>query len=183
MSPARALVAAVVTAATCALVLLGAGPPHARAHDQLVSTTPADGGTVGSAPAQVDLVLSQPALALGTRMVVRGPDGAEVSRGAAELRNTTVTQPLRADLPAGAYTVLWRVTSADGHPISGQFTFTLTTGTRPAPASSGPAAAEQPGSAGADELSGSHLLHGIAVGALLLLTAGALLVRQLRARS
>jgi hypothetical protein len=26
--------------------------------------------------------------------------------------------------PAGAYTVVWRVTSADGHPVSGTFAFT-----------------------------------------------------------
>ena len=31
----------------------------------------------------------------------------------------TVTWPMPADLPEGAYVVTWRVVSADGHPVSG----------------------------------------------------------------
>src|SRR5699024_10824890 len=37
-----------------------------------------------------------------------------------------VSHPLADDLPAGEYSVDWRVVSADGHPISGEFTFTVT---------------------------------------------------------
>jgi hypothetical protein len=49
--------------------------------------------------------------------------------------DNTVTQSLEPGAPAGTYTVLWRVTSVDGHPVSGRFTFTAIAaapGTRPA---------------------------------------------------
>ena len=56
------------------------------------------------------------------------------------MRGTTVTQPLAGGLPAGAYTVEWRVTSADGHPLSGTFGFTVAQGaaTQPAAGAAGP---------------------------------------------
>src|SRR5690606_32208723 len=70
------------------------------------------------------------------QVVVTGPDGVVVSDGPAQLVDTSVVQPLVATLPAGPYTVEWRVTSADGHPLSGALTFTATeaTGVAPPPA-------------------------------------------------
>lgn len=103
--------------------VLAAGP--AAAHDALQSTNPADGTTVQSAPAAVDLVMSSTPLGLGTQIEVSGPTGV-VSTGDAQVVDTTVSQPLLADRPAGAYTVQWRVVSSDGHPVSGSFTFTAT---------------------------------------------------------
>lgn len=112
--------------ALVALVLLlsalGVGP--AAAHNALRSTDPADGSTVPTAPAQVTLTFDQPALEIGTQVVVTGPDGAVVSDGPAQLVDASVVQPLVTTLPAGAYTVDWRVTSADGHPLSGALAFT-----------------------------------------------------------
>jgi hypothetical protein len=88
----------------------------------------------------VTVTFDEPAQALGTEMVVLGPDGSTVSTGDAELVENTVSQALVTDLPAGLYTVQWRVTSADGHPLSGALTFTAATGT--APAEVAPPAAE-----------------------------------------
>ncbi|HEU4330891.1 MAG TPA: copper resistance CopC family protein [Lapillicoccus sp.] len=51
-----------------------------------------------------------------------GPDG-PVSDGSPRLDGTTVHQPLLGG-PAGRYSVAWRATSADGHPVSGTFAFT-----------------------------------------------------------
>jgi hypothetical protein len=63
---------------------------------------------------------------------VTGPDGKQWNEGAFQVEGSTVTQQLRPLGPKGAYTVAWRVVSADGHPISGTFGFTLTTaGTGP----------------------------------------------------
>ncbi|GEA87608.1 copper resistance CopC family protein [Cellulomonas cellasea] len=105
-----------------ALAVLGAGP--AAAHSALVSSDPADGSTPATVPAQVTLTFNEPAVALGTVVEVRAPDGRVVSSGDAVLADAGVTQALSGDLPAGTYSVLWRVTSADGHPIEGQLTFT-----------------------------------------------------------
>jgi len=141
---ARGFAAAVALAA--AIVLLGiaallgvAGP--AAAHDVLVSVTPADGSTVEVAPDAVVLELDRPAVALGTQILVVGPDGATVSSGDPVLVNSTVTQALAGDRPAGAYTVEWRVTSADGHPVSGTFGFTATAAVAPAAPAPAPATA------------------------------------------
>lgn len=97
----------------------------AWAHDSLRSTNPADGTTLPTAPDAVDLVMSSTPLGLGTQVEVTGPDGL-VSTGDAQVVDTTVSQPLAQDRPAGDYTVQWRVTSSDGHPVSGSFTFTAT---------------------------------------------------------
>lgn len=106
------------------LTALGASP--AAAHNTLRSSDPADGATVTTAPPQVTLTFDQEALDLGTQVVVTGPDGVVVSDGPAQLVDTSVVQPLAATLPAGGYTVEWRVTSADGHPLSGALAFTAT---------------------------------------------------------
>lgn len=113
--------AVVLLAAGGALV---AGAASAQAHDVLRSTDPADGSTLALAPDHVTLTFDEPAQKLGTEIDVLGPDGKLVSLGSPSLTDTTVTQLVADSRPAGKYTVQWRVTSADGHPVSGSFTFT-----------------------------------------------------------
>lgn len=127
--------------AALVLLLAGLGAAPAAAHNTLRSSDPADGATVATAPPQVTLTFDQEALDLGTQVVVTGPDGAVVSDGPAQLVDTSVVQPLVATLPAGAYTVEWRVTSADGHPLSGALAFTASgaAGAVAAPAPDAPA--------------------------------------------
>lgn len=133
-APSLGRAAAVLLAVLLAMaaVLLPAG--RADAHNTLQGTDPADGSTVDAPPAQITLTFDQPAQALGTEVVVLGPDGATVSTGDAQLVDSSVTQALAGDLPAGAYTVQWRVTSADGHPLSGELAFTASSGAAPAAA-------------------------------------------------
>ncbi|MGV8978227.1 MAG: copper resistance CopC family protein [Cellulomonas sp.] len=119
---ASRLRALVVLAAAAAVVLGGAGA--AQAHNTLVSTDPTDGSTVAVAPARVTLTFNEPARSLGTQIVVTGPDGGTVSVGDAVLVDSAVSQDVSGSLPAGAYTVTWRVTSADGHPLDGVLSFT-----------------------------------------------------------
>ena len=190
MTPARRLRVVLTAATGVALVLLGAGMPVGRAHDELVASSPAEGATVSNAPSRVELQLSAPAQALGTRVQVRGPDGAVVSQDSPRLRDATVAQPLGDDLPAGKYTVQWRVTSADGHPVSGTFTFTVAQGAGPAPddAESMSAAGEQ-SAAGAREAATERsdesfaTVGWIAAGALLLIAGGGMLARKVLRQS
>jgi methionine-rich copper-binding protein CopC len=95
----------------------------AAAHNSLQSTSPDDGQTVARTPSAVVLTFDEPALAMGTKIVVTGPGG-EVQQGPVRNIDNTVRQDLQGEAPAGSYTVAWRVTSADGHPISGSFAFT-----------------------------------------------------------
>ena len=105
-------------------VWVGASP--ASAHNTLTSTNPADQVTVQSAPQAVVLTFDEPANAMGTQVVVTGPSG-QVQQGQPRLVDKTITEDLRPRAPAGTYTVAWRVTSADGHPVSGTFSFSAKT--------------------------------------------------------
>ena len=129
----RRLPALVVGALTA--VLLGLGIAPAQAHDALVATAPLNTEVLSTAPATVELTFTGEPLPLGTEVLVLGPDGAQASTGAAEIRGTTVVQPLAGSLPAGSYTVEWRSTSSDGHPLTGSLAFSVA-GDGPAPTSS-----------------------------------------------
>ncbi len=69
----------------------------------------------------------------------------------------TVRQALAPGAPAGAYTVSWRVTSADGHPISDTFTFTARAASTATAAPSASAAGAS-GDAGEDEANWTQIL-------------------------
>jgi methionine-rich copper-binding protein CopC len=145
----------------------------AFAHSTLLSTTPADQATVVQTPAVVVLTFDEPAVALGTRITVTGPNG-PAQTGPPQLVDNNVSQPLQPGSPAGSYTVDWRVTSADGHPQTGQFHFVSTkaeSGSAVPPST--PTAAEgsptQPSSTSGAALWGAAIL-------LVALTAGAILL-------
>jgi methionine-rich copper-binding protein CopC len=155
-------------------VLLGA---PARAHSYLVSSTPPDGTVLSTAPAEVALTFDEPVSTRFSEVRVVGPDGGDVRAGAPRVSGATVTQPLGALGAAGGYEVSWRVVSADGHPISGTFTFTLATA-----GTGGPATA--PGRATGTVAGPSWLVPaGVLAGAALLLAGGsAVLARRQRGR-
>ena len=188
-----------VALAAAAVVVLGAGP--AAAHDEIVSTAPANGATVDVAPDRVVLTFAEPAIALGTQVVVTGPDGAVVSQGDVTLEATTVAQALAASRPAGTYHVDWRVTSADGHPVTGTFAFTATNPTpavptqpastqptstapattAPSPSPSATAAVGSPAGTGATAASATNTR--IALTSLAIVVLALVVVRLGRARS
>lgn len=118
----RPRVLAVVLAVTA---LLAGAATAAEAHDVLVRTSPTDGSIVAVAPAQVRLIFSQPPLAVGTVVIITGPAG-RVQTGKAVLAGSAISQRLPPGSPAGRYTVAWRTTSTDGHPVSGTFSFSAT---------------------------------------------------------
>jgi len=127
-------------ALAAAAALLASSAP-AFAHDELVSSSPAANATVAQPPTEVVLTFDEAVLPVGTQVLVTGPGG-PASDGAPSLSGKEVHQPLKGG-PAGKYTVAWRATSADGHPVSGTFDFTAqaasppsTTTTTPPPTSS-----------------------------------------------
>ncbi|MFK5647292.1 copper resistance protein CopC [Ornithinimicrobium sp. LYQ121] len=103
------------------------GPAQvAVAHDSLVGTTPSDGSTVQAAPESLTLTFTGAIATVGAQVVVRAAGGAgdDLVDGPPQISGAEVVQPL-APLEPGAYDVLWRVTSQDGHPISGELLFTV----------------------------------------------------------
>lgn len=109
------------TTIALALALLGAAP--ASAHAQLLETDPAEGAEVAEAPAQIVLTFNENIEQIGSDVVITDAQGTEVQDGDPQIDGHDVTQALVDDRPAGQYTVQWRVVSADGHPISGEFSF------------------------------------------------------------
>lgn len=113
--------AAFTTALVAGLVAMSAVP--AAAHDQLLSTDPADGSTLDAAPTAVTLVFSEDVLDISTTVVVAGPAGDVPVQVVVD--GSTVTATLTGDQPDGAYTVTWRIVSSDGHPVQGAFGYAL----------------------------------------------------------
>jgi methionine-rich copper-binding protein CopC len=111
-------------------LVLGAvvlAPLSATAHDVVESTSPADGTTVDTMPSEITLTMSDDPIALGTQVLVKGPVG-NVAQGGPSVDGRVITQRVSPDAPAGDYVVTYRVTSNDGHPISGTISFHATVG-------------------------------------------------------
>nr|WP_228726254.1 copper resistance CopC family protein [Prauserella sediminis] len=120
--------AAALSLVTLVALLVTAAP--AAAHNQLIESDPADGASLDEAPQQVTLTFDQPVqrgAGEGVNQVaVTGPDGGSWAKGDVQIDGTTVTAPLHPLGPAGEYVVGFRVLSADGHPVSEELRFTLT---------------------------------------------------------
>ncbi|MEU3445777.1 copper resistance protein CopC [Streptomyces thermolilacinus] len=121
----RLLALLLLTAALLGTVLSGA----ASAHSALTGSDPADGAVVATAPQRVTLTFSEQ-VALGDDSIrVLEPSGKRADSG--ELRDLcsgSVVKygvDLRDGLPEGTYTVAWQAVSADSHPISGAFSFSI----------------------------------------------------------
>jgi methionine-rich copper-binding protein CopC len=115
------------TLATVALgVLAGAvstGIP-AAAHTSLVSSSPASGATLTTAPDTVRLVFSGTPASSPLDVAVTLAGQTVRPAGSVRLDGSTVVIPV--DLPgSGTYTVAYRVVSADGHPVQGTVEFTV----------------------------------------------------------
>ncbi|MFL9659384.1 copper resistance protein CopC [Streptomyces sp. PB17] len=108
------------------LLLGGAGP--ASAHAALSSTDPGDGAVLQRAPGHVTLTFSESVGLRDDSFRVLDPGGHRVRTGAtghADGRSDTARVALPGGLGEGTYTVAWRVVSADSHPVSGAFTFSV----------------------------------------------------------
>ena len=122
------------------LVTFGALAAPASAHDKLLTSSPADGETLTTAPTQLVLTFNNEIAAIGAEVQIADP-GMTVLNETPIVEGATATATLPDDLIAGVYSVTWRVTSSDGHPIEGTFTFTLDL---PAPAQPTTEAPAQP---------------------------------------
>ncbi|WP_101844991.1 copper resistance CopC family protein [Zhihengliuella sp. ISTPL4] len=110
-------------------------PLSASAHDALVSSSPAADSAVETLPSELTLTFSAKLIdgEGATEVVVTDPAGESVIDGAATVEGAVVTQPLSGSGPAGEYRVIWKVVSSDGHPTSGEFSFTVTIGDETTP--------------------------------------------------
>ncbi|PJI93601.1 copper resistance CopC family protein [Luteimicrobium subarcticum] len=122
----RAAAAGVVALAAAALAVPAAALP-AMAHDYVVSTSPTTGSTVTKAVPKVSVTFDDVVLdpqGDGSTTVVQVTDGAgkHYETGCPAILDRTISADTALGA-AGSYLVTWRAVSADGHPVSGTFSF------------------------------------------------------------
>ncbi|MEV5607118.1 copper resistance protein CopC [Streptomyces sp. NPDC052225] len=105
-------------------LLAGAAP--SSAHAALTGSDPKQGAVVETAPRSVSLTFSEDVAMSGGAVRVLDPAGKRVDTGkVSHARGTTYSVGLHAGLPDGTFTVAYQVVSADSHPVSGAFTFSI----------------------------------------------------------
>ena len=203
----RNLLGAALAAAALVVAPLALASP-ASAHDELLSTDPADGASLAEAPDAVTLTFGEAVVQLGTAVVVTDAAGAKLADGALVVDGAVVTRAITPPTVAGEVRVSYRVVSADGHPVTGSFTFTVASVPSPSgsvqptesapesasatpsessvaagPSDSGTAVAEPSTSPVASESSGGSWLPWVLGGLALLALAGAAVAASRRGRA
>lgn len=128
----------IARALACLLALLAmfAASVDARAHAYLVQSQPSDGDLLRQAPTQIELLFNEavdPVLATHV-----DPQGAVSRLQTSASKASRIDVALPAGLAQGTHLVSWRVTSEDGHGVSGSVSFSI------GRASGGGTAAEEP---------------------------------------
>lgn len=114
--------------ALCAATMLAAFAMlsiPAYAHDTLISSDPADGDTLKTSPESITLTYSADILEVSPAVRIVDEAGETVADMEPTVDGPEVTATLADPLPAGDYTVQWRVVSSDGHPIEGSVDITV----------------------------------------------------------
>ncbi|MCX3058478.1 copper resistance CopC/CopD family protein [Streptomyces beihaiensis] len=105
-------------------LLAGAAP--ASAHAALTGSDPEQGAVVQAAPRQVSLTFSEEVAISDGAVRVLDPSGKRVDTTTVTHKGgTTYSVGLGTGLPDGTFTVAYQVVSADSHPVSGAFTFSV----------------------------------------------------------
>ncbi|MBE1550487.1 hypothetical protein GGC64_004527 [Mycobacterium sp. OAS707] len=138
----RFLAALVLAISLTAAAMAGAGV--ASAHATRLATDPVENSELTKAPEKVSATFNEALQQSFAAMTVVGPDGNLWSTGDPHVDGAVVSVGVRPLGPSGTYTVNYRVTSADGHVVSGSWSFKMTvsgTGT-PGPSASATSAAD-----------------------------------------
>lgn len=147
----------------------------ALAHAELEKAFPADGRSLSEQPGEVRLAFDDPVRAEFDPIKVTDENGDRVDDGEADTLtdDPDVLVGGLDELPAGDYTVEWRVTSADGDPISGEYGFSVKESAVEAPEDMGGGGAPE------EETGGGSL--GVILGVLVvggIVAAGFLVLRR-----
>ena len=120
-----------VSVAAATALLGGAGvpavmlAPAAAAHSVLIATDPENGSELENSPEQVELTFNEEINQNFVTVTVRqADDSTNRVTGEPTVDGDTVTAQVE-DLAPGSYTVGYRVTSADGHVVTGSSAFSV----------------------------------------------------------
>lgn len=103
------------------------GTSAANAHAELTSANPKQKSVVTVLPKKVVLQFNEDLINLepGNQLRVIDPKGKAVHSGTATVFGNQLSVALRSSKVLGKYRVSYRAISADGHPITGSYDFTL----------------------------------------------------------
>lgn len=148
----RRWLASVFSGLIAGIAVLLLHPGAAAAHDELVTSTPANGAHVAALPKTLVLNFEEPPVAGYTKVHVFSPTGTDVSAAAPVTVGSRVTLAVKPTTAHGTYAVRWSLLSDDGHPVAGVIRFTVagaptpTMSTAKATATTAPAPASTAGS-------------------------------------
>jgi methionine-rich copper-binding protein CopC len=142
--PYRFVLTGRLAAALCVTAALLVPATPAWAHNALRESTPAANASLAAAPRQLELIFVERLDPQFTTIAVTAPGDVPAVAGEPAVSGARATQPLKPDLPAGTYTVAYRVVSVDGHPVQGSYTFTVTASVSPLAASAPALSASTP---------------------------------------
>ncbi len=109
--------------ALLALLFCAFSCANAFAHASLLKSTPGDGDLVKNAPQAIELLFNEPVeITAATLVDPKGAIGALKPTAGARPR---VVIPLPGALTEGSHLLSWRVTSEDGHSVSGSLVFSI----------------------------------------------------------
>jgi len=120
MTPATSIFKRVACAAA---LWAAATTTPAFGHAHLSKSTPAAGATV-SPPTEIVLSFTEPLEPAFSTIELRDSMGKRIDAGKAQVKDDVMRLSLKP-LPAGRYTVNWRVLSVDTHKSQGNFAFTV----------------------------------------------------------
>jgi methionine-rich copper-binding protein CopC len=121
----RALASLALAFAALGFVALLA-PAVASAHAIRIATDPPENAALATGPKQVSATFNEHLQTTFAAMNVVGPDGNLWSTGEPRVVGAVISVDVMPLGPVGTYTVNYRVTSADGHVVSGGWPFWLT---------------------------------------------------------
>jgi len=119
----------IATFAAALTVLVALPAAMASAHAILNSSTPAPSSVLPESPPAIELNFNETVEASFGSIHLYDANEKRVEIGKA-VRNSAIPSQVTAPLPQlpnGTYVVVWRVVSADGHPVSGAFPFEIGT--------------------------------------------------------
>jgi methionine-rich copper-binding protein CopC len=109
---------------------LGIAAPTAIAHAGLVSANPAANVEITAMPVSVELTFTEDLMTLGDKNVntisMTDPSGNPVNLSELAVNGALLSANLpEATFESGSYTVTYSIVSADGHKLSGSYSFSL----------------------------------------------------------
>jgi len=119
------------TLAALVFVVAGAARPAPEGpfHTRLLRSAPAKDTVLASSPASVELWFSEKIELPASRVRLKNAAGQEIGLGDLTRDDRVADSPVVAriltPLAAGAYQVDWSAASKDGHPVTGNFAFTI----------------------------------------------------------